>query len=66
MHRTLHTFFVAVLEHLDSRKARLIDLRFFGGSSVEETAAALNVSPQTVMRDWKLARAWMMRELRKS
>jgi RNA polymerase sigma-70 factor, ECF subfamily len=55
-----------VLEHIDSRKARVIELRFFGGLSVEETAAALNVSPQTVMRDWKLARAWMMRELRKS
>ena len=51
-----------VLEHMDSRKARVIELRFFGGLSVEETAAALNVSPQTVMRDWKLARAWMMRE----
>jgi RNA polymerase sigma factor (TIGR02999 family) len=55
-----------VLEQMDSRKARVIELRFFGGLSVEETAAALNVSPQTVMRDWKLARAWMMRELRKS
>jgi RNA polymerase sigma-70 factor, ECF subfamily len=55
-----------VLGQMDSRKARVIELRFFGGLSVEETAAALNVSPQTVMRDWKLARAWMMRELRKS
>jgi RNA polymerase sigma factor (TIGR02999 family) len=54
------------LKQMDSRKARVIELRFFGGLSVEETAAALNVSPQTVMRDWKLARAWMMRELRKS
>lgn len=54
-----------VLEHLDSRKARVIELRFFAGLSVEETAAALNVSPQTVMRDWKLARAWMARELRR-
>jgi RNA polymerase sigma factor (TIGR02999 family) len=55
-----------VLEHIDSRKARVIELRFFGGLSVEETAAALSVSSQTVMRDWKLARAWMMRELRKA
>ena len=52
-----------VLAQVDSRKARVIELRFFGGLSVEETGAALNVSPQTVMRDWKLARAWMMREL---
>jgi len=54
-----------VLAKMDSRKARVIELRFFGGLSVEETAEALKVSPQTVMRDWKLARAWMMRELRK-
>jgi RNA polymerase sigma factor (TIGR02999 family) len=54
-----------VLQQMDSRKARVIEFRFFGGLSVEETAAALNVSPQTVMRDWKLARAWMMRELEK-
>jgi len=43
----------------------VIELRFFGGLSVEETADTLNVSPQTVMRDWKLARAWLTRELRK-
>jgi RNA polymerase sigma factor (TIGR02999 family) len=55
-----------VLEQMDSRKARVIELRFFGGLSVEDTAAALNVSPQTVMRDWKLARAWMTRELKKN
>lgn len=51
------------LADVDARKARVIELRFFGGLSVEETADALKVSPQTVMRDWKLARAWMMREL---
>jgi RNA polymerase sigma-70 factor, ECF subfamily len=55
-----------VLAKMDSRKARVIELRFFGGLSVEETAEALKVSPQTVMRDWKLARAWMMRELKGS
>src|SRR5262249_1212358 len=55
-----------VLAKMDSRKARVIELRFFGGLSVEETAEALKVSPQTVMRDWKLARAWMMRELKKN
>ena len=40
-------------------------MRFFGGLSVEETAEALQVSPQTVMRDWKLARAWLAVELRR-
>ena len=49
----------------DPRRARVIELRFFGGLSVEETAEALSVSPQTVMRDWKLARAWLGIELRK-
>lgn len=53
------------LAKMDPRKARVIELRFFGGLSVDETAEALNVSPQTVMRDWKLARAWMTRELRR-
>jgi RNA polymerase sigma factor (TIGR02999 family) len=47
----------------DSRKARVVELRFFGGLSVEETAAALSVSPQTVLRDWSLAKAWLTREL---
>lgn len=55
-----------VLTKMDSRKARVIELRFFGGLSVDETAQVLKVSPQTVLRDWKLARAWMMRELRQS
>jgi RNA polymerase sigma factor (TIGR02999 family) len=54
-----------VLANMDPRKARVIELRFFGGLSVDETAETLKVSAQTVMRDWKLARAWMMRELRK-
>ena len=47
----------------DPRKARVVELRFFGGLSVEETAAALSVSPQTVLRDWSLAKAWLTREL---
>jgi len=55
---------LTVLAALDARRARVIELRFFGGLSVEETAQALDVSPQTVMRDWKLARAWLTRELR--
>ena len=52
------------LAQLDPRRAKVIELRFFGGLSVEETAEALQVSPQTVMRDWRLARAWLARELR--
>ena len=48
----------------EPRRARVIELRFFGGMSVEETAEALEVSPQTVMRDWKLARAWLAVELK--
>jgi len=52
------------LTRIDARRAHVIELRFFGGLSVEETAEALQVSPQTVMRDWRLARAWLARELR--
>lgn len=51
------------LAKLDVRRAQVIELRFFGGLTVEETAQALDVSPQTVMRDWSLARAWLAREL---
>ena len=51
------------LARLDERKARVVEMRFFGGSSVEETAAVLRISPQSVMRDWKLARAWLKREM---
>ena len=45
------------------RKAEIVVLRFFGGLTVEETAAALEVSPETVMRDWQMARVWLYREL---
>ncbi len=48
---------------VDARKARVIELRFFGGLSVQETAEVLKISPQSVMRDWKLAKAWLLREL---
>jgi len=51
------------LARLDPRKAKVIEMRFFGGLSVEETAEVLKISPETVMRDWKMARAWLMREL---
>ena len=52
------------LARIDPRRAKVIELRFFGGLSVDETAEALDVSPQTVMRDWRLARALLARELR--
>ena len=51
------------LARLDARKSRVVELRFFGGLGVEETAHALNVSPSTVMRDWRLAKAWLLKEL---
>ena len=54
------------LEAIDPRKARVVEMRFFGGLSVEETAEAMKVSPETVMRDWKFAKAWLQRELKKS
>ena len=53
------------LARIDPRRAKVIELRYFGGLSVDETAEALQVSPQTVMRDWRLARAWLARELHK-
>ena len=52
------------LGKVDERKSRVIEMRFFGGLSVAETAEALHVSPETVMRDWKLAKAWLLRQLR--
>jgi RNA polymerase sigma-70 factor, ECF subfamily len=51
------------LAEIDSRKASVIELRFFGGLSVDEAAEILKISPQSVMRDWKLAKAWLTREL---
>jgi RNA polymerase sigma-70 factor, ECF subfamily len=50
----------------DARKSRVVELRFFGGLSVDETAEVLKVSPDTVMRDWKLAKAWLAREMGKA
>ena len=47
----------------DDRKSRVVELRFFGGLSVEETAEVLGISDQTVMRDWRLAKVWLMREI---
>jgi RNA polymerase sigma-70 factor, ECF subfamily len=51
------------LAEFDKRKSDVVELRFFGGMSVKETAEALKVSPETVMRDWKLAKAWLLAEL---
>jgi RNA polymerase sigma factor (TIGR02999 family) len=51
------------LATLDSRKSRIVELRFFGGLSVAETAEVLNISEGTVKRDWKLAKLWLLREL---
>ena len=51
------------LAKIDQRKSQVIEMRFFGGLSVEETAEALQVSADTVMRDWRLARVWLLREL---
>lgn len=51
------------LARFDSRKAEVVELRFFGGLSVEETAEVLKISPITVMRDWNTAKAWLYREL---
>ena len=52
------------LAKVDARKARVIELRFFGGLSVEETAEVLKISPTTVKREWSLAQAWLYRELK--
>jgi RNA polymerase sigma factor (TIGR02999 family) len=54
---------LALLAKLDPRKAQTVELRFFAGLSVEETAAVLKVSPQTVLRDWKLSKTWLAREM---
>ena len=51
------------LARVDPRKSQVVELRFFGGLSVEETAEALSVSAETVMRDWRLAKVWLLREL---
>jgi RNA polymerase sigma-70 factor, ECF subfamily len=51
------------LAKVDARKSQVVELRYFGGLTVEETAAALDVSADTVMRDWRIARGWLLREL---
>jgi RNA polymerase sigma-70 factor (ECF subfamily) len=54
---------LVLLSQIDPRKGRVVELRYFGGLSVEESAEVLRVSPETVKRDWKLAKAWLLREL---
>jgi len=51
------------LEEMDPRKARVVELRFFAGMSVEQTAETLRISVPSVKRDWKLAKAWLTREM---
>ena len=51
------------LAEADPRKARVVELRFFAGLSIEETAEAIEASPETVMRDWRIARAWLLKDL---
>ena len=58
LHEALDRF-----SEIDERKSQVVELRYFGGLSIEETAAALSVSPATVKRDWEVAKAWLLREL---
>ena len=54
------------LAKIDPRKGRVVALRLFGGLGVEETAEVLQISPETVLRDWRLAKTWLFRELARS
>ena len=54
---------LGALAQIDPRKSQVVELRFFGGLSVEESAEVLRVSAETVLRDWKLAKAWLLHEL---
>jgi RNA polymerase sigma factor (TIGR02999 family) len=53
------------LESWDPRKGKIVELRFFGGLNIEETAEALKVSPTTIQREWRSAKAWLYRAIRK-
>jgi len=57
---------LSALAALDPRKVKVVEMRYFGGLSVEETAEVLKISPQSVMRDWKLAKVWLAREVSRS
>jgi RNA polymerase sigma factor (sigma-70 family) len=54
---------LVTLSKVDPRKGRVVELRYFGGLSVEETAEVLQISSETAKRDWKMAKAWLLREL---
>ena len=54
---------LASLALIDPRKSRVVELRYFAGLSIEETASVVGISPETVKRDWKMAKAWLLREL---
>jgi RNA polymerase sigma-70 factor, ECF subfamily len=56
---------LSALAKVDPRKARVVELRFFGGLTADETAAVLNVSADTVLRDWSLSKVWLLRELKR-
>ncbi|MGH9799075.1 MAG: sigma-70 family RNA polymerase sigma factor, partial [Blastocatellia bacterium] len=56
---------LSALAELDTRQSRIVELRFFGGLTVEETAEMLGISPRQVMRDWNAAKAWLYHELSK-
>jgi len=56
---------LTALETFDARMSQVVELRFFGGLTVIEAAQALNVSPETIMRDWRTAKAWLLREIRR-
>ncbi len=55
---------LTALAAIDSRKSQVVEMRFFGGLTLDETAEALNISRDTVKRDWKMAKLWLLRELR--
>ena len=54
---------IEALQEIDPRKSRVVEMRYFGGLSIEETAEALGISTITVNRDWRLARTWLIREM---
>ena len=55
---------LTALEAVDARKSQVVEMRFFGGLTIEETAEALQISRDTVKRDWNIAKLWLLRELR--
>ena len=54
---------LTALAVVDERKSRVVELRFFGGLNIDETAAVIGVSPETIPRDWRMAKAWLLREM---